>query len=220
MIELGKRFVPPYSFTGPYAGCYNLPEVAADARHVFMIYDVLCSWPFESALEIGSFNGATATAFVEAIRSGRGLGKRGIATFCDVSITDSLVDVVRHCHLPDRVRVTPQPSWQVLDSEIPFDFIYVDAAHDIDSVSLELKRLLKRRPQCVMAHDTSATLAGYSKCEGAALLAQTFREQADYFCIEDNTDRFGERTHRGLFLATRNLGLRERAAEIFRRWGA
>jgi hypothetical protein len=205
----------PYAFTGPYAGCNELPEVAMDHRHIFIMHEVLKAWPFESALEIGSFNGASSTAFVEAINSGVGLGERGIATFCDVSISDSLIDVVRNCNDPARVRVTPQPSWAVLDSELPFDFVLVDAAHDMDSVTLEVRRLLARRPVCVMAHDTSATDAGYSRCEGAAMLKRTFMGLRGYRSIEDNRKRDGERTDRGLFLATTDMELYRRAANVF-----
>lgn len=208
----------PYAFDMAYARCFALPEVAMDRRHIWMLHDVLCGWPFRNALEIGSFNGASATAFVEAINKGQGLGVSGSATFCDVSVTHSLMSVVQNCRDPERVRITPQPSWQVLDSELPFDFVLVDASHDIESVSLEMTRLLKRRPLCVMAHDTNATQAGYSKCEGAALLAETFRGLPGYGCIEDNAKRPGERTDRGLFLATTSPRLLEMAETVFAEW--
>lgn len=216
MIQLTA---PGYTFSGPYAGSYALPEVAMDVRHVFALADVLRAWPFKHALELGSFNGASSTAFIEAINSGEGLGESGDALFCDVSPSDSLVSVVLNCRHPERVNVTPQPSWAVLDSALPFDFVLVDASHDIDSVSIELKKLLRRRPLCVMAHDTSATEHGYSKCEGAALLKKKFMEQPDYGCIEDAVKRPGERTERGLFLATQNAELLSAAKKIFAKWG-
>jgi hypothetical protein len=205
----------PYNFTGPYAGCYAHAPTATDKRHVYMIHDVLMGWPFRRALEIGSFFGASSTAFIEAINAGHGMD----ATFCDVSISDSLYDVLNHCTAPDRVHMTPQPSWQVLDSNEDWDFIFVDASHDIDTVTLELKRLMRRRPLCVMAHDTSATAAGFSKCEGAELLKRTFQTDPGYLCIEDDAHRPGEATHRGLFLATTSPELYyDTAARVFRDW--
>jgi hypothetical protein len=210
---------PPYAFAGPYAGCDVLPEVAMDRRHVFTLHGVLRCWPFISALEIGSFQGASSTAFVEAINSGEGLGEAGVATFCDVSVTDSLLDVAANCRDPARVRVTPQPSWAVLDSALDFDFVFVDGAHDLQSVTLEANRLLRRRPLCVMAHDTSATAAGYSRCEGAAMLRRTFLNTPGYYCWEDDAARPGERTDRGLFLATTDEDLHRRARCVFERWG-
>jgi hypothetical protein len=195
-----------------------LPDPAADVRHVFIIHEILKSWPFKSALEIGSFLGATATAFIEAIGSGEGLGAGGGATFCDVSVSDSLLDVVRSCKQPKTWQVTPQPSWAVLDSEIPFDFIFVDGAHDVDTVGLELKRLMRRRPLCVMAHDTNATDAGYSKCEGAKLLRDTFAADPGYRILEDVAKRPGERTERGLFFATTDADLHRVARGVFEKW--
>jgi hypothetical protein len=209
--------IEPYSFTGPYSRCFDVPEVAMDRRHIFILHDILCSWPFENALEIGSFNGASSTAFVEAINKGEGLGQSGTATFCDVSVTHSLMSVVRNCNRPDRVRVTPQPSWAVLDSNEPFDFIFVDAAHDIESVSLELKHLLRRKPLCVMAHDTNATDAGYPLCEGARMLKDTFASLGWMF-YEDCKKRDGERTERGLFFATDNPDLAAVAHVAYDRW--
>ena len=77
----------------------------------------------------------------------------------------------------------------------------------------------RRRPLCVMAHDTNATRAGYAKCEGAELLAHTFSEDVDYFCIDDCAKRPGERTDRGLFLATTDERLYEAATAVFDKWG-
>jgi hypothetical protein len=218
-VVIHPPLAAPYDFVGAYAGCNELPEVAMDRRHIFIMHEVLKTWPFESALEIGSFNGASSTAFVEAINSGEGLGQSGIATFCDVSVSASLMDVAGNCRDLSRVRVTPQPSWAVLDSALPFDFVLVDAAHDIDSVSIEVRKLLARRPLCVMAHDTSATDAGYSRCEGAAMLKRTFMGLRGYRSIEDNVKREGERTERGLFLATTDMELYRRTANVFERYG-
>ncbi len=204
----------PYAFAGPYAGCYFMPEVSMDARHVFMLHDILCLGHFSEALELGSFSGASSTAFIEAIN----IEHLDRVTFCDVSIQESLVDVVLNCRFKDRTRVTPQPSWVVLNSKEPFDFVLVDAAHDAESVGLELKHLLRRRPRCVMAHDTNATAEGYSACEGAQMLKRSFESHPDYLCIEDSQRRPGERTERGLFFATTDEELYRIAREVFNKW--
>ena len=194
--------IAPYDFNIPaYSGCYANPRVAMDKRHVFIVHQILKSWPFKHALELGSYNGASATAFVEAINSGSPME----ATFCDVSVTASLENVIRNC--AGRDVLTCNPSWQVLASPEPFDFILVDANHDLASVSRELEYLLPRRPLCVMAHDTNATAAGYPAAEGAKLLADSFRRYNGYHCIEDCKMREGEETQRGLFFATTDPAL-------------
>lgn len=221
-LKAGVQFAPfppgydwdgrPYTFDNPaYARCYADPFTATDKRHVYMIHDVLMAWPFRETLEIGSFQGASSTAFIEAINKGHELN----ATFCDIQPSGSLLDVLHSCQKPNRTRLTMQFSWTVLASDLPFDFIFVDTAHDADTVSLELKHLLRRKPLCVMAHDTNATAAGHPKCEGAANLAKAFRETRGYYCIEDTLYRHGEQTERGLFLATRDLPLYYGALLVF-----
>lgn len=203
----------PYEFTGAYKHCYAVPEMAMDERHVYMVNAVLSGHPFKNALELGSFYGASSTAFVEAINGGAEM----TATFCDATPTESLRAVVRNC--TGHVRITSEISWNVLESIEDFDFVLVDANHDLASVSKELQRLLIRQPLCVMAHDTNATRMGYPRAEGAAHLKRTFQEHPDYYCIEDAARRERERTERGLFLATRDPSLYRMAVEAFRVWG-
>lgn len=210
----------PYPFTGPYAGCYADPVGAMDPRHVGILFDILKAWPFQAAIELGSYNGASSTAFIEAINTGSPMA----ATFCDIHPRQSLWDVVRNCQHPARVRVTKDPSWDVLASFEHFDFVMVDAYHDAESVAKEVELLLTRRPPCIMAHDTNATAAGYEKCEGAALLARTIRELSGYkgspwyWCLEDKRAREYERTDRGLFFATTDLLLYMAAKRAFEKW--
>lgn len=205
-------FTEPYTFTGPYARCYDVPLMAMDPRHVFIIHDILRSWPFKSALELGSFDGASSTAFIEAINEGSEM----VATFCDVQLRPSLSDVIGNC--TGHARMTKQPSVSVLDSLEEFDFILVDANHDLASVTQEVARLLVRKPLCVMAHDTNATEAGYQLAEGAKMLADTFRALPEYHCAEDAKDREGEQTNRGLFFATTDQELFKIAIKIFANW--
>jgi hypothetical protein len=214
MITLANVRSDPYAFIGPYAGCYDVPEVAMDRRHVFALREVLSAWPFRNALELGSFNGASSTAFIEAINA----GSLRQATFCDTRPTESLWTVCRNCHRIGRVTITDRPSWQSLDSKEDYDFILVDACHDIASVTKELQRLIARRPLCVMAHDTNATAWGYPHAEGAELLKNTFANMQGYHCIEDGVHRDGERTERGLFLATWDAELYALASRVFERW--
>jgi predicted O-methyltransferase YrrM len=191
-----------------------------DPRHVGIIFDILAAWPFQAALELGSYNGASSTAFVEAIN----VGSPMTATFCDIYPRASLWDVVRNCKSPDRVRVTKDPSWDVLASFEHFDFVLVDAYHDAEPVAKETELLLTRRPLCIMAHDTNATAAGYEKCEGSRNLKAAIKSLPGYHgerwygCIEDCVKREGERTERGLFFATTDQRLYEVGKRAFRKW--
>jgi predicted O-methyltransferase YrrM len=208
----------PYAFADAYAGCYAVPAMAMDRRHVYLIHDVLRQWPFRNTLELGSWMGASSTAFVEAINAGAGM----VATFCDVSPTDSLWDVVGNCRHPERVRVTADKSWEVLESPEDFDLVLVDANHDLASVRAELDRLVVRKPICIIAHDTAATANGYPHAEGAAMLTEelrtTWRNRWDYQAFTDDRKRDGEETHRGLTIATREPGLARIVRRAFDHW--
>jgi predicted O-methyltransferase YrrM len=206
--------IPPYSFTGPYKGTYLVPHQAMDPRHVYMMFEILNGWPFKTALEIGSFFGASSTAFIEAINRGSAMQ----AVFCDLTLSPSLHSVLFNCNDPDRIRTSCHPSTKVLDLAEVFDFILVDASHDLESVTEELERLVPRRPLCVMAHDTNATDAGYPMCEGAKLLRETFQAMPEYFCLEDAKKRDGEKTERGLFFATTSPELFDLATKVFEKW--
>lgn len=202
---------PPYTFTGPYANCYRNRSMCMDERHVYTIFDVLTGWPFENVLELGCYDGASSTAFIEA----RLAGMSGTITLCDAHISDSLKSVVSKSSR--FVNTMCNLSWNVLATAAPFDFILVDANHDLESVSKELDQILRRVPLCVMAHDTNATRMGYPAAEGAQHLADTLRKHPAYRgkCIEDAVRRSGEETHRGLFFATTDQELYEKARAIF-----
>jgi hypothetical protein len=209
----------PYSFDQPaYASCKAGDPTAMDRRHIFVLHEILMAWPFKNVLEIGCHMGASSTAFVEAMNAGAQFG----TTFCDVVVRDSLWSVLKNGtpEVQKRSLVCQQPSWWVLDTKDEFDFIFVDGAHDMDSVSVEVKKLLRRQPLCIMAHDTNATAVGHPACEGAKFLKDTFWCLPGYRCMEDCERRPGEATHRGLFFATTNSELAWRAAEIFAEVGA
>lgn len=206
---------PPYTFDGPYAGCYANAPMCADQRHVYVLHDILCAWPFQSALELGCYDGASTTAFVEAFK------KRPFnITLCDTNPRANLLEIWQHVQGGNGKNVTISSafSWDVLARSDEFDFIFVDANHDIGSVSRELVHLVRRKPLCVMAHDTNGTAAGYPDLEGAAHLAQVFRAMRGYRCIEDCEKREGEETDRGLFFATTDPALHSVAAGIFDKW--
>lgn len=205
----------PYAFDGPYAGCYANRAMCMDERHVYTIFDVLMCWPFVSTLELGCFDGASSSAFIESANRWHQIRS---VHLCDVSPSASLRSVVSACKDASSVVIQRCASWDLLASPIDFDFVLVDANHDLASVTRELEHILRRQPLCVMAHDTNATRMGYPHAEGAQHLADTLRRHPSYRgrCIEDAVVRDGEETHRGLFLATTSDELFERAREVFR----
>lgn len=209
----------PYAFDGPYAACFATEadrRMAMDKRHIHMMHAVLMSHPFTRALELGSWKGASTSAFFEAIRRGHKMW----FDFCDTMLQPELLACWQQLH-PRQAAPFWDYSWSVLSlaKADRYDFIFVDANHDLASVQKELAELVRLRPLCLMAHDTNATAAGFPHAEGAALLKRTFIDLPGYLCVEDAAKRPGEQTERGLFLATTDPAIHEAATSIFARMG-
>lgn len=208
----------PYEFTGPYEPCYRLRENCVDERHVYTIHDVLLAVPFQSALEIGCADGASSTAFVEAMNRRNTLR----ATFCDLVVTGNLQQVVNNTADKSRAHIVAGSSTQVLWNPAefggPFDFIFVDGSHDFDSVAAELDAIREFKPLAIMAHDTGGMHYGNPACEGAAFLKRVIAMEWGWYTLEDDLRRDGEETHRGLFFATPSAGVFRRAKSVFRKW--
>jgi hypothetical protein len=181
-----------------------------DRRHIYILREVL-DVGFELPLEIGCANGASTTAFMEAHKD---CPFKGL-TLCDPIITEPVLKMAQE---GSRIRIEQTTSLDALDSFVPFDFICCDGRHDLDYMREEVRRLERRRPRCLMAHDTSATIAGYPHAEGAEFLRRTFATKEGYYALEDNYRRPGEQTERGLFLATTCPNTFQMAKGIFRRW--
>ncbi len=182
---------------GAYPQVWRLPAWSVDRRHIYWLYDILASGPIKTALEIGCLHGATSTAFVEAINAGR----LEHATFCDIDIRQELRQTVAKCIHPERTRVVECDSVVLLDEGRPYDLVLLDGDHRLPAVTAEVERLVKMRPLCIVAHDTSAIVGRYTRCEGPAYLKQRL-QTLGWLCLEDALPRAGEMTHRGLFVAT------------------
>lgn len=198
----------PYTFDGQYSYCYTHPSNCADKRHVYTIYELLRTGLFSNALEVGTSDGATSTAFVEAAKVTPTLRY----TCCDIQVAQATLMVVPgdHFYLGKSVEI-------LRDTQEPFDFIHLDGDHTVEGVAEELAAIDRTHLLAITGHDTSASVAGYKLCEGAELLRRTVMYDWGWYCIEDNLRRDGEETHRGLFFATPSPGVYKRALSAFRR---
>ncbi len=200
---LPEDALAPFDF-GTYPHVWRKPEWSVDRRHIYWLYDLLASGRIRTALEIGCLHGATSAAFVEALN--RGKLEHGI--FCDVEILPALRETLDRCADQERIRIFTGMSVDLLDAGGSFDMVFIDGDHRLEAVSAELKRLLRMRPRCIMAHDTNTTAAGHRDCEGPTYLKHRL-QALGWFCLEDSLPRRGERTHRGMFFATTDPDLYE-----------
>lgn len=195
-----------------FANIWDNPEWSVDRRHIYLLYDILREGGFRSALEIGSLHGACSTAFVEAIN--RNHLQRVV--LCDTTIRPSVRAIASESPVSDRIKLLQCRSADALKSE-PFDFVFVDGDHLLATVKEEVDLLEQLRPMCVMAHDTNSAVAGLPGCEGPQYLKERFQSMSGYYCLEDCTFRKGERTHRGMFLATTSVHLYAAAKQLIER---
>eukprot|EP00475_Leptophrys_vorax_P021232 TRINITY_DN28958_c0_g1_i5.p1 TRINITY_DN28958_c0_g1~~TRINITY_DN28958_c0_g1_i5.p1 ORF type:complete len:389 (+),score=-31.27 TRINITY_DN28958_c0_g1_i5:135-1169(+) len=68
-----------YDLSSYPAEIWDWSTASVDKRHLFWMYDILTAGKFRHALEIGCLNGASSTAFVEALNA----GALQQATFCE-----------------------------------------------------------------------------------------------------------------------------------------
>ena len=138
-------------------------------------------------------------------------------TGVDVRITEevrSLAGLLR-CD-PSRFTLVEESSLAALPG-LEYDFLILDGDHTCEHVMKEAAIIEAARPQVVCAHDTTAGLAGYPQCEGPAYLKHRL-QTGDYYCLEDNLKRPGERTERGFLFATTDASLHGLAQPVFRHW--
>jgi ADP-heptose:LPS heptosyltransferase/SAM-dependent methyltransferase len=219
-------FVARKSAQGLPVGSYDLDAypksiwewspASLDPRHLYWMFDVLAAGQFQHALEIGCLNGASSTAFVEAIN--RQFLQR--ATFCDIDLRETFHSVIERAQDRSRAQTFQGRSVDFLKSTTDaFDFVFIDGDHRLDNTRQEVELLLQRNTLCVMAHDTNVQSFGYGDCDGTPYIKWRFQTAPGYYCLEDNAVRPGEDTGRGLFFATTSLNLFEAARTSLRKWG-
>lgn len=163
-----------------------------DARHVELIYRLVKAGLFRNILEIGSWNGFSTSAFVQAQQEGADFE----LTVCDVEVRPRLMEVLRRS--PKEITIRETKSIHAINKN--YDLILVDGDHRLSVVADEIDALLRCNIPSILAHDTSACVPWF---DGSRHLANVFRYHTSYESIEDNKKRPGEWTERGLFFASR-----------------
>jgi hypothetical protein len=172
------------------------PQWCIDLRHVELLYELLLAYPFKRVLEVGCYDGASTSALVQAVNDGAGCQ----LTLCDTHFRPALREVASRCRTP--VSLREERSERVIDRS--YDLVLIDGDHSIGTVRRELELLLGYQSETVVAHDTRAAEGEFPECDGSRFLGFVLRNHPAYTCLEDALVRPGERTDRGLLLASRN----------------
>lgn len=167
------------------------PPWHMDAIHIRQLYRICIQARIHSVIEVGSYLGASTSAFVEAINA-------GVVSdlLChDTEPTASLRSVLARATLGHA---------EVLGS--PFychprkaDLILIDGDHGWPATADLAAALAMDIPHIVL-HDTM----GYFDCHGSKRAGDLLRKATKYRCYEDNRRRPGMLTERGLMYACHN----------------
>lgn len=179
-----------------WAAKYPIPKghwFAIDSRHRDWIRAELLTGRYRRVLEIGSHMGYSTTAFLDALEA----GKVDEVHLCEPNPTPELLRLIDGKR---GVTLHRERSIKLLANDCRWDLVFVDGDHSLRTVTKEAELLIAARVPAVFAHDTASS-GRYPRCEGPAILRAEFTA-AGYHCEEDAEFRLGERTDRGMMLAT------------------
>ena len=189
----------------------SAPDVQEmDHRHVGVVETFLHGAKWVRGMEIGCWKGRSTKAFVHAL----GAGRMNWLTLCDLNIREE----VRRL-LGNKVGVTVRevPGSVALGEMDALDVVLLDNGHSLTVAEDEWAQIRRLLPRAVILHDVTAPAAGHADCEGPGWMLE--RLIAEGYAVEmDTRKRDGERTDRGLAIATREDGLQELAWRAFKQY--
>jgi hypothetical protein len=176
-------------------------EWAIDLRHAILLRLILRNIHLGKVMEIGSFQGASTTALLEALENNT--IRKVILVECKP--THELASVIQACkaHPSDIQRFwcsSKDPHVRLVRPE----FVFIDGDHGQPAID-ETNFYLEQNTHFIALHDTYTMDSEKNKsCWGTKKAASILRKHRDYVIYEDFVTRQGERTHRGFMLAVRN----------------
>lgn len=204
-----------YSIHKIYPEITNEDGWGIDARHVLILYNILLSCSFKRVLEVGTHNGFSTTAFIEAY-------KRKALTeihLCDIHFSDHIKNI---CTNYVNISLHEMKSVSYLENAPKFDFVLLDGSHISEDVQDEFEYLSMNKTTTYLLHDVNTQLLPEYRdtpwYDGPMLLKNKLNSSNDWLCLEDSLFRINEKTERGLFLATRDKNAYLHAKRCFDYW--
>jgi hypothetical protein len=179
----------------PY-GIKNHPA-AMDLLHIQLLHaatDLPMTTPMERriAVEIGSFQGASTSALIEAVNQEK------FAEFHIVEINPraELMEIIAKCKFPDRVKLHAKCMWDIEFDRI--DFIFIDGDHKYGAFADALTAM-SYGAEVICIHDTNMPMN--RDFWGSCSLGRIFRRIPGRTHFEDRLARPGCHTHRGFLVS-------------------
>ena len=141
------------------------------------------------AVEIGSHDGVSTQAFLDALDAGF------IEQFhiIELHITSALQARIDACKAKDRVTIHLKPYWE---AQIEADLVFIDGDHRWPALA-DLATALALKVPVIAMHDTNSFTAGIESCWGSEMAASILRKAPGRSWGEDKELREGQHTQRG-----------------------
>jgi len=181
----------PYAYTLDTR--HDNPPWHMDAIHIQQLYRLCERIRPRVVVEVGSYMGASTSAFVEAMKDGL-IDK----LLCyEIKPTEELIktrDIASGRGFDATIVEKPYPT-----APIYADLILIDADHEHGAVLDTLAAVVMGCPHIVM-HDHNCINVGLG-CRGVDNSVRLLKQRAGWHWHEDTAKRAGMWTHRGLFYA-------------------
>lgn len=181
-------------FFSPYAYTLDDSGWELDDCHVQLLFDTLMEVKPKVVVEIGSFRGRSAIAYMEALKAGAKFSLHLI----EPSPQASLLRLIEESGFKDRVKLHEKPYWELL---IPADFVFVDGDHSWPCIA-DVLAALTMGVKTIAMHDTRSHECGYPGTWGSHMVAQMLEASPSRTWVEDAGRRPGMRTERGFGIST------------------
>lgn len=178
---------------------------AMDAIHAEFVKAAVCELKPDVAVEVGCHMGTSTLAILEA----------GVPQvhLIDTAITPSVRAMADNygAKTYEEESRTALPKIQPSNNML----ILLDGDHSYEAVTQEAEIIeaMQPLPRVIVSHDVTTQLSE-GGCEGCSWL-WAMLQAAGWLCFVDAIPRAGQRTHRGLLIATRTL---EDHAAVVRAW--
>jgi predicted O-methyltransferase YrrM len=180
-----------YAYTTEFR---NGVPMHTDRRHIEVLYRLALGLPPESLIvEIGSWKGASAAAYVEAFQRRADLR----AQLYDIAVTPELRRLVAESGVSSRITIFDRPVYKHESALAPAALAFIDGDHGMAALA-DLAACLAAGCRIIAAHDTRLPGKGG---EGSRLLGHLLHNAAGRRCWEDFQARPGEWTQRGFLVS-------------------
>lgn len=196
--EQPAEFTKSFNFE-PYRFTLCGSTAPMDEMHIHMLREALRkSKPNHVAVEIGSWRGASTSAFIDAINC----GELGHLHIIETRPKPELYQVIALCQKPECITLHTNPSWDLESPIRKADFVFIDGDHKWAALADTLQAMAWGA-ETICIHDTHAW-PEVPDCWGAHTAANILRRAVGRSFVEDKEDRPSTLTRRGLLISTRD----------------